>query len=321
MKKKLRIGLIGTGIAARKLYLPGLAESRRVRLVACTNRSLDKAKAFAKLAGEPRVFEDAEALIASPDVDAVFISLPIAVQLHWVKKALTAGKPVMSEKPIAVSVAAGSEAIEAAATSPVPWLVGENYEFMDHVHRFAKWVARGRLGALRIVEARQMTLMNEDNPYFATAWRATPEHLAGFISDGGVHLARALRVCLGEPRVLGSVTAAFNAKLMPFDTVTALLRFESGALGTWTSCFSAPYAGPMLTAYGEKGRAELWYNRAELITHAGKVSRFKSKKNSFAEQFDHFSDVVLRGVESRATPQAALLDLRLIDELCASIER
>jgi predicted dehydrogenase len=316
MKRKLRLGLIGTGVAAHRLYVPALKESAHVELVACTNRTRRKAVEFARVAGVPVVEESIEALLASPAIDAVLLSLPIAAQPDVVLQALASGKPVLSEKPIAASVSAAKALVRRAQRYPVPWLVGENFEFMQHIHRLAEWISAGRLGELRIVEARQMTLMNRKNPYFSTAWRASPEHLAGFISDGGVHLARAVRICLGPPGLVRAHRHAFDPALPPFDTVAALMTFASGAVGTWVSCFAAPYSGPMLKIFGTRGAAELWFDRCVLLPQSGKPREFKSPKNSFAAEFDHFADVVLRGAQSRATPAAALADLQWIDALC-----
>jgi predicted dehydrogenase len=305
MKRKLRLGLIGTGVAAGRLYRPALKETSRVELVACTNRTRKKAVAFARLLGVPAVFDSAEELLASPDIDAVLLSLPIAAQPELVLRALAAGKPVLSEKPIGASIRAAKALMRSAQRFTTPWL-----------HQVTSWIRAGRLGDVRMVEARQMTLMNHKNPYFATEWRANPQHLAGFISDGGVHLARVVRTCLGQPVVTHRRTAAFSAELPPFDTALALLEFPSGAVGTWVSCFAVPFSGPMLRVWGTQGEVELWIDRCVLTTRKGKRLEVKAKQNSFAAEFDHFADVVLRGAVSRATPAAALADLELVDALC-----
>ncbi len=73
--KKLRLGLLGTGIVAEKHYLPAFQKlSRRIELVACANRTRQKAERFARLAGGPKVVDDAEQLFALPEVEAVLLS-------------------------------------------------------------------------------------------------------------------------------------------------------------------------------------------------------------------------------------------------------
>lgn len=316
MAAKLRLGLIGTGVAAQQLYLPAFRSlEKRIELVACTNRTRKKAVAYARAAGIPQVFDTADELIASPDVEAVLISLPIDAQPELVKQALAAGKPVISEKPMAPSVKEGKKLVAATARASVPWLVAENFAFMPALARLARWLEQGKLGEPRLVEVYQLTFMNAKNPYFHTPWRHQPKHIGGFVADGGVHMAHALRRVMGVPEVLENLTAQFDPVLAPIDTAVAVMKFASGTLGTWTSCFSAHYQGPMLRVYGSKATAELYWGHALLRTGAGKETRFDAPVSSFEAQFSHFADVVKKGVPVAYTPADALADLALIESI------
>jgi predicted dehydrogenase len=313
---KLRLGLIGTGVAARRLYLPAFQRmGRKLELVACTNRTRRKAVEYAKLAGIPRVVDTPAELLALPEVDAVLISLPIDAQPALVQQALAAGKPVLSEKPVAPSLAVGRKLVKAAARYSTPWLIGENHAFMPAIARLARWVEDGRLGEPRLLQAFQLAWIDRKNPFFATSWRQRPAHIGGFVADAGVHLAYTVRRVLGMPTVVESLTAQFDPALAPIDTALALLRFESGALGTWTSCFSAHHKGPMLRVYGSKGTAELGWDNVVLRNARGKETVFRTSVDSFEAQFSHFCDVVLRGAPVAYGPDEALLDLQLIDAI------
>jgi predicted dehydrogenase len=317
--RKLRLGLLGTGIAPRKLYLPAFAEvSSRVDLVACANRTKKKALDYAKLAGIPKVVNDAEALFALPEVEAVLISLPIDVQPRYVLAALAAGKAVLSEKPVGPSVAAARALVKKAKRFRAPWLVGENFAFMPHVERLVSWVKDEKLGSVRLLEATQMTVMDERNPYFHTPWRAKPGHVGGFVADAGVHLACAVRRAFGVPTGVKGFTAQFERALPPLDTAVAALRFSGGTLGTWRSCFSAPYEGPMLRLYGSKANAELFYDHARLVPRRGKATTFRPGVNSFAAELAHFADVVQRGVAPGYTPEEAVADLELMTRIVSA---
>lgn len=317
--RKLRLGLLGTGIAPRKLYLPAFQEVKaRVELVACANRTRKKALDYAKLAGIPRVVDDAEALFALPEVEAVMISLPIDQQPRYVLAALAAGKAVLSEKPVAPNVAAARALVKKAKRFRTPWLVGENFAFMPHVAKLTAWVKDGKLGSVRLAEATQMTVMDEKNPYFHTAWRAAPGHVGGFVADAGVHLSCALRRALGVPKAVQGFTAQFSKALPPLDTAVATLRFASGALGTWTSCFSAHREGPLLRLYGSRANAELWYDRSVLQPLRGKPVTFRPGVNSFSAQLTHFADMVQRGAPAAYTPEEAVADLELMTRIVSA---
>lgn len=316
MGRKLRLGLLGTGIAARELYLPAFERlRRRIELVACANRRREKAEAYARLAGIPKVVDDAEALIALPEVDAIVVSLPIDAQPAYVLAALARGKAVLSEKPVAPSVAAGQKLLKQAARYDAPWLVGENFAFMSHVRRLRELLVEGKLGEVRFVQAIQATWMDAKNRYFSTPWRHAGGFDGGFVADGGVHLAHVVRSCFGMPTRVQSELGHFVPELPAPDTAVATLKFEGGALGVWSSCFSARYQGPMLRLFGSKANAELGYDALTLESASGKRRRYPAKDDSFYAEFSHFADVVQRGARPLVTPEDALSDLRLIDAI------
>lgn len=313
---KLRLGLIGTGVAARKLYLPAFQRlGDELEIVACANRTRKKAVQYARLAGIPRVVDTAEELMKLPEVEAVLISLPIDAQPALVERVLAIGKPVISEKPMAPSVAEGKRLLKAVAKRSSPWLVAENFAFMPALAKVRAWLDAGKLGEPRLIESYQLTCMNAKNPYFHTAWRHSPKHVGGFVADGGVHMAHAVRRLLGSPEQVRNITAQFDPVLAPIDTAVAALRFGSGAVGTWTSCFSAHYQGPMLRLYGSKATAELFWSHAILRNPKGKETVFRTEVDSFTAQFSHFCDVVKKGKALAYTPEEALQDLALIESI------
>jgi predicted dehydrogenase len=316
MKNKLQLGLLGTGVAARQLYLPAFQQlGKKLELVACANRRRARAEEYAKLAGIPKVVDTAEELLALPEVEAVLISLPIDLQPEYVLKALAAGKAVISEKPVAASVKQGTRLLKAAARYRAPWLVAENFAFLPPLLRLQQWIEQDKLGDIRLVQASQITWMDAKNPYFHTAWRAAPKHVGGYVADAGVHIAHAVRRLCGTPKVIKQVGKQFSPLLPPLDTAVAVLEFPSGALGTWASCFCTYHGGPMLRIHGSKGSADLNWDNAVFKSARGKETRFASGENSFVAQFRHFADVVKKGVPVAVTPSEALADLALIEAI------
>lgn len=316
MKRRLRLGILGTGLAANLLYLPALKKlSHRIEVVACANRRKHKAQRFAKRVGCPLVVDAAEELLSLERVEAVLISLPIELQPAYIQAALRAGKAVLSEKPVAPSVADAKRLIKATARYRGPWMVGENYHFMPHVRRLLQWIATGRLGDLRVIEASQINKMDRRNPYFHTSWRREPNFSGGFIVDGGVHLAHVVRLIAGMPADVVSHTAQFDPALPPMDSAVALLKFRNGLIGTWTSCFAGHSRGPMLRVAGSRGCAELDWGKATLYDAKGKRTVFESPLDSFHVQFEHFANAVVRGTRPAVTPEDTLQDLALMEAI------
>lgn len=311
--KPLRLGILGTGLAARKLYWPALSGmGQRIQVAACANRTRSKAEAFARDAKVGLVVDSAEALFALKGLDAVLISLPIDQQPKYVLKALRAGKHVLSEKPVAASLAGGRRLLKAAQPyqrKGLTWMVGENFHFMPQVEQAERWLAEGALGDLRLVEARQSGIMDERNPYYHTPWRGDPRFVGGFVMDGGVHVANIVRRLFGLPVEVKSLTAQYNPSLPPLDSAVAALRFRDGVLGVWISSFSAEIGGPMVALRGTRADLEIHWDHAVLKAHVGRPRTYRAPHDSWTGQFRHFSAVV-NGAEALSfSPHDALADL------------
>jgi predicted dehydrogenase len=313
--RKLRLGIIGTGIAANDLYFPWLEKLRsRIEIVAVANRRRSKAVLFAKRARVERVHESGEALLRDPGVEAVLLSLPIHLNARWVMKALRARKHVICEKPIAASVEEGRRLVRDARGFEQKFLVAENYFFTPHIEKARGWVKQGALGNVRLVEASQLFLTTSDNKYAKTSWRKRPKHLGGFVADAGVHLANIVRETFGMPRNVRNLTALANPALVPLDTAVATFALENGALGVWKSCFSVRTSGesPMLRVYGSRANLDVYFARSVLTPHGRKPVTVTSKENGFYHELLHFADAVVRGKKLRFSPGAALADLELV---------
>lgn len=313
--RKLRLGIIGTGIATNDLYFPELQKLRsRIEIVAVANRRRSKAVRFAKRAGVRRVHATGEALLRDPEVEAVLLSLPIYLNARWVMKALRAGKHVFCEKPIAGTVEEGRRLVRETKRFDRVYLIGENFFFNPHMEKARSWVKRGALGDVRLVEASQLFSHSPDNKYAKTAWRKRPKHIGGGLVDAGVHVANLLRETFGMPKNMRNVTARQNPALLPIDTALATFSLESGGLGVWKSCFSVHTGSevPMLRAYGSRANLEVYYSRSVLTVHHRKPVVAKSLESGFYRQFLHFSDAVVRGAKLRFEPRQAQADLELM---------
>jgi xylose dehydrogenase (NAD/NADP) len=131
--KKLRWGLLSTARINRAL-LPPLRASARNELTAVASRDLERAKTYANEWNIPRVFGSYEAMLADPDVDVIYNPLPNSMHMEWTIKAAQAGKHVLCEKPLAVTV----EEVEAitAAAQKAGMVVMEAFMYRHHPQTF-----------------------------------------------------------------------------------------------------------------------------------------------------------------------------------------
>jgi len=146
----LRWGLISTAHINRAL-IPPLRASTRNQLVAVASRTSEQAQAYAREWNIPRWFESYEAMLADPDIDVVYNSLPNSLHAEWAIKAMQAGKHVLCEKPIAVTV----EQVDAmaAAAHKAGVVLAEAFMYRHHLQtlRVKELVESGAIGELRLV--------------------------------------------------------------------------------------------------------------------------------------------------------------------------
>ncbi len=146
----LRWGILGTGRINRALIAP-LRISSRNRLAAVASRDADRARAYAAEWNIPRWFASYEALLADPDIDVIYNSLPNSLHPEWTIKACQAGKHVLCEKPLAVTV----EDVDAvtAAAEQAGVVVAEAFMYRHHPQtlKVQELIANGALGRLQLV--------------------------------------------------------------------------------------------------------------------------------------------------------------------------
>ncbi|TFY52528.1 hypothetical protein EVJ58_g9970, partial [Rhodofomes roseus] len=194
------IAILGSGIFAKEAHLPAIATvgPSVVELKAIYSRSekgaaslAEDAQAALKLASRPDVYFDAapngnlDALLVRPDIQAVIVVLPITTQPGIIRKALAAGKHVLSEKPVAPDVASGLELIKDYETDYKPkgliWRVAENFETETSYQIAAKAIKDGKIGKVSYYNARVVNYMDTSSKWYNTPWRTIPDYQGGFL--------------------------------------------------------------------------------------------------------------------------------------------
>jgi predicted dehydrogenase len=152
MADKLDWGVITTGMIARK-FAADLAQSRTGRLVAVGARRLEDARRFAADFGGANAHAGYEALIADPAVQAVYIGTPHPGHAEWAIKAAQAGKHVLCEKPLTLSLADTERVLAAARRHDVLLMEAFMYRFHPQTRKLVELVRSGAIGELRLIRA------------------------------------------------------------------------------------------------------------------------------------------------------------------------
>jgi D-xylose 1-dehydrogenase (NADP+, D-xylono-1,5-lactone-forming) len=228
----LRLGLLSTAHINEKLAVGAEQASDAVSLVAVASRSLERAQAQAAQLGIERALGSYEELLADPDVDAVYISLPNSMHVDWSVRALEAGKHVLCEKPLARSVEEVERAFDAADAAGR--VLAEAFMWRHHQQALRLVELVPRVGSLRVVRAHFSFALDAATLEAADNIRLSEELEGGALMDVGCYCVSATRTVTGaEPLTVsgqqverGGVDVRFAATLTyPGDV---LAHFDCG---------------------------------------------------------------------------------------------
>ncbi|MCA9231116.1 MAG: Gfo/Idh/MocA family oxidoreductase [Planctomycetales bacterium] len=254
MDKQVRWGIMSTAIIAREAVIPAMLKEpyrQSAVITAIASRELAKAQATAERFGIPQAYGSYEELLADEQVDAVYIPLPNHLHVPYAIQSLEAGKHVLCEKPIGLSVAEAEELVEAGRRHPQLRLMEA---FMYRHHPQWQWarqvIGEGRIGTLRTIHS------------FFSYYDVDPHSIHNHVEWGGgglmdigcypISLSRFL--FQDEPRrVVGILEHDPKFRV---DTLTSgIMEFAAGT-ATFT-CSTQLTDYQRIIAYGTKGRVEI----------------------------------------------------------------
>ena len=351
--RKLRLGVAGLG-RGFMLMLPTLAQHPRLQLVGAADPRSEARDRFAR-DFHARTYATVAGLCADPGIDAVYVATPHGLHLEHVTLAARAGKHVLVEKPMALSLADCQAMIEVAQAAGVWMVVGHSHSFDLPYLRARQLIEAGDLGQVRMITALNFT----DFLYRPRR----PEELdtrqgGGVVFSQAAHQVDIVRL-LGGGRVrsVRAATGAWDPARRTEGAYGAFLTFEDGAFATLTYSGYAHFDTDALNAWvGELGqrrdparygeaRAKLRHVRSPEEEAALKNTRAYGSSSAAAAAgnadpgaHNHFGLVLIScdGADLRPTPQgveiyghdAQTLDAlspptvpraEVIDELCDAV--
>jgi len=239
MDRKVRWGVIGCGgIADRRTIPEGIMPCDVAELVAVQDVVLERAHAVSGKYDVQYTYGDENQLLANPDVDAVYIASPSNCHLVHVYAAANAGKHILCEKPLGISVQEARSAVGAAKNCGVKLGVNFMMRFHDAHWQLVDLVNDGKLGRIVMVKAELSCWY----PPIPDAFRQDPAlGGGGALIDMGSHGIDLLEQLCGPAVAVSSFT---KTKLVQDyrseDTAAVLLEFQNGALGVVTALFNVP---------------------------------------------------------------------------------
>ena len=255
----LRLGLLSTADINRKL-LGGARVAEGVEVVAVASRDRERAEAYAAEHGLGRAHGSYEALLADPEVDAVYVPLPNSLHVPWSVRALEAGKHVLSEKPLTRRPEEAQVAFDAADRAGR--VLAEAFMWRHHpqAHRLRELLRENTVGTVRLIRASFSfdIFADEDR---AGDVRLQAELDGGGLMDVGCYCVSAMRLLGGEPERVSGRQVTRDGVDVRF---TGTLALAGGVLGVF-DCGLDTADGSRLEVVGTHGSIVVpdpWHSRA-----------------------------------------------------------
>lgn len=321
MADKLRIGIIGAGGISQLVHIPIIKKHPSAELVAIADLEFAKAASVADKFKIPDFYRDPERVLMRDDIDAVHINTPTNSHMAMALAALSAGKHVLVEKPIARKAAEAQRMVAAAAAAGKSLMAAMNLRFRPDAVALRNLIAAGELG--RICTVRTRWLKKKDR------WSRSPWLHNTRISGGGVMMDLGIQMLdislwiLGNPRLV-RVSAQSYRERLGFRVEDTMVGFYTLADGTTlylnvTWAFMSDESDAQTLFSGTKGSAML--NPLKItrevqgslvnVTPAGRPLKPQELyQKSFENEIDHFYQHLLDGGElnSSGAEAAALME-------------
>jgi predicted dehydrogenase len=256
--KTIRWGMIGCGDVAEVKSGPGFYKAAHSTLLGVTSRTLARAQSYAERHGVPRVYPDVAALLADPEIDAVYIATPPAEHKPLAIAAAAAGKHVYVEKPMAMNAAECEAMLKACQQADVRLYVAFYRRAMPRFVQIKQWLDSGAIGKVCTVSVvqRQPPAASELDPA-TLPWRLQADVAGGgkFL-DMGVHVLDLLAYWFGDIEDVGGLAGNHGGLYTVEDTVVASWRHASGVYGVGNWCYVGHDEQDRVEITGTQGRIE-----------------------------------------------------------------
>lgn len=257
MTDTIRWGILGVGDVCEVKSGPAFQKAEHSELLAVMRRDGEKAADFARRHGVPKWYDSVDALLADPEIDAIYIATPPRFHLEHCLAALAAGKHVYLEKPMAMDSGQCRTIIEAEAKSPGSVVVAHYRRALPAFNKIDEIIKSGLVGEVRLAEVN-FYLPEESSliPDTGDNWRLNPDISGGgLFHDLSPHLLDLLLVYFGRPVRYEGFSTRLNQSAPADDFVQGTILFENNIIfrGCW--CFSvAPCAvSERLVITGNRG--------------------------------------------------------------------
>jgi len=319
--KKLGYALVGLGSLSQNQIAPALAaKTKHCKLTGLVSGHPEKAREWAKKYGVPETgiydYQNFDQIKNNPDIDVVYVVLPNSMHAEFTIRAAQAGKHVLCEKPMAISVKECDAMISACRQAGRKLAIAYRLHFEPNNLELVRMAREKTLGSVKVIEAGAGFPIGDPKQ-----WRLDKALAGGgSLMDIGIYALQAARYISGEEPVSVSAvsTTTDPVKFKPGvdESVLFTLKFPSGIIA---SCASSYATGlNRFRASAERG----WFEVQPALNYVGIKGRKMDQGklvdfdfpaiDHFAAEMDDFADCILNGKETRVPGEEGRRDLRIM---------
>jgi len=327
MSKKLRWGVLSTARIGVNKVIPGMQNGKLTEVTAIASRDLARAQKTAQTLGIPKAYGSYEELLADPEIDAVYNPLPNQLHVPWTARAAEAGKHVLCEKPLSLTVAEAKTLLDVRERTGVK--IGEAFMIRSYTQwlRLRELLSEGRIGDLRAISSFFSYFNNDPGNI-----RNHVESGGGALYDIGCYCIQLSRYAFaGEPtRVVAKIERdpAFGVDRL----TSAILDFPSGQ--SIFACSTQLVAYQRAQFYGTRGRIEieipfnapkdrptrLFIDESGDLTGSGIRTEVFPTSDQYTMQGDAFARAVFENTEVPVPLEDAIRNMTVIEAIFRSGE-
>jgi len=276
LDKLIKWGFIGCGEVTEKKSGPAFNKVPGSSVVAVMSRNADRAKSYATRHGIARWYDDAQALLDDPEVNAVYIATPPSSHATYAIMAMKSGKPVYVEKPLAATYEECLRVNRVSRETGVPCFVAYYRRYLPYFQRVKQIVEAGQIGKVVGVQIR-FAVPPRDLDYNRKQlpWRVQRDIAGGgYFYDLAPHQLDLLQQLFGPILRVSGFCSNRAGLYESEDTVSASFQFPDGLPGSGTWCFCAHESAKtdriqIIGDHGQISFSVFTYDPIELITEEG----------------------------------------------------
>ncbi len=319
----IKWGVLGTAGIADGCTIPGMKLSENCELYAIAGRSEEKAKAFREKFGFEKMYVGYDALLADPEVQAVYIPLPNHIHCEWVKKALKAGKHVLCEKPLAMNAREVEEMFACAKENGKILMEAYAYLHSPYVLSLLSDIKDGLIGDIDYIESAFLT------QGYIEDFRLHKEFGGGAMYDLGCYCTTMILSCMNSKYTNVKAVADFSDEGV--DVLTAaVIDFENGAKASFNVGMNLGIGTnsrfDRLYIHGTKGmiKSDVEYNQEgeveyTVISEGEKIVRKISVPQNYSLEIEQLNRCIMQNEKPHITEEFSLYNAKLIDEVLIKI--